>query len=1090
MNLNKILILLAIFTILSFTVSSIADIEDLITVRNKVNISVTGDVNATTFYGSIANINNLNAIDNLTSPIIYIDPALLKHRISLGCEEVINGLANLTFCYWHEFNHTAGTIGDMLIEGENINSLRIIRMSQVGKNNSGSLLTNSQFIVQNDLCQDSFFNNGTHCNATTLTNIFKIYEFYNKTPFFSADTEGYGATLLIQGGIDIFRQLRIGEGLIGTGTFDFNLKGNDAAFFGGAIHNQIPVNFTTGFNESQERNVINEGFVGILGIFVNDVNNVLDWFVTPQTHPVNLCDDEECAKAIGGVGDVIMNTTFSTLNLNDTTLNFVYSLVGLIGTDTITVETNNNSGTGWEIQLDDGGSDILNSQVIELGSDYWNASSVSIRVTCGASKPDRECYIDSVRVNGTQTITTTENQTGFDLELCAADCSRGTDNRPTRALIYSAEIDKWLINGDVNFTGVVVGGAVSGSGSINTIPKWASSTSLIDSNIIDDGSTVKISTRTTVAGDLNVTGNLNVTGTSLLGGNVGIGTSTPLYKLEIVDSSTNQLLNVSGTNYPRIDIASDSTSGGNLKLISTAGNYQMYLEGDDLRFFDGTSDRVIFLNGGNVGIGTTTPSSTLEVNGDVNLNNTLFVLNNGNVGINNSNPSKALEVFGDVQIGESDSDRSLVINGEFFVNSFEAGDIFVLRASTSIATMQLRETGAGNGVFSMRDSNNDVVFNLDTGANTNNWLDMGNFGIGTINPVQTLQIGDGSDHERVVITAGNNEQAMLNLTSGGIKSFSIVMDSSDNPDGLRFDNLGNTVMFLEDVTNDVGIGTLNPNSLLHLQDNTSVVRLRVENLQANSQSEVLLETPDQIWTLRTETNDALRIRDDTNNVNVMSLTTGSSLLSLVISPGGIKINERGDLGNDINFAVEDTSGNDFLHADSGLGFVGVGTTIPTSKLHVVGDTNISENITANQIYGFQWLHNDGGITVDLITLDVYENITTFNATTNNGFEATSDHSLITRVSGRYNIDYSVSFSGIVANEIGFSVGVNNIGANECYAHKTIETNDRIDNVGGTCILSLTADDIITLMARDEIATPPILDIDVFASQLRLARIGD
>ncbi len=95
----------------------------------------------------------------------------------------------------------------------------------------------------------------------------------------------------------------------------------------------------------------------------------------------------------------------------------------------------------------------------------------------------------------------------------------------------------------------------------------------------------------------------NATNAFYNGGNVGIGTNTPA-----------ELLSIKSASYPTILIEGTGTEGGDLMLKSNTGSWQIYSEGSDLRIWD-TQDRITIKAGGNVGIGTTTPSTKLEIVG-------------------------------------------------------------------------------------------------------------------------------------------------------------------------------------------------------------------------------------------------------------------------------------------------------------------------------------------------------------------------------------------------------------------------------------------------------------------------------------------
>jgi hypothetical protein len=88
-------------------------------------------------------------------------------------------------------------------------------------------------------------------------------------------------------------------------------------------------------------------------------------------------------------------------------------------------------------------------------------------------------------------------------------------------------------------------------------------------------------------------------------GNVGIGTTNPLYKLTVQDSNTNNELRANGNSLTLI-------SGNTISPIFTViGNGAA----DTVNIFDGGTEVFTILDGGNVGIGTNNPLSKLHIFG-------------------------------------------------------------------------------------------------------------------------------------------------------------------------------------------------------------------------------------------------------------------------------------------------------------------------------------------------------------------------------------------------------------------------------------------------------------------------------------------
>jgi hypothetical protein len=185
------------------------------------------------------------------------------------------------------------------------------------------------------------------------------------------------------------------------------------------------------------------------------------------------------------------------------------------------------------------------------------------------------------------------------------------------------------------------------------------------------------------------------------GGNVGIGTTSPPNKLTVYQGGGVRVTGIASGGYIEMSGDLPGYSANQYPVIKSGGTihfannnkYSAYIEGTNTYFgiLDSTPTTKVllhtsgnsYLNGGNVGIGTTSPTQKLDVNGDIavkgasvinrasaalvigdiagtdsitNLtlttagrNTEVFLDDSGNVGINDTTPSYALDVTGTIR---------------------------------------------------------------------------------------------------------------------------------------------------------------------------------------------------------------------------------------------------------------------------------------------------------------------------------------------------------------------------------------------------------------------------------------------------------
>ena len=283
-----------------------------------------------------------------------------------------------------------------------------------------------------------------------------------------------------------------------------------------------------------------------------------------------------------------------------------------------------------------------------------------------------------------------------------------------------------------------------------------------------------------------------ISGSSVLGsndrlvidssGNVGIGTTSPQAKTRIFNSLNQDGLVVENSSasflYSAIFANNTSTTNGNLLRLRSSG-----------------SDKMLVLGNGNVGIGTTTPQYKLDVNGDTRVAGAYYDSNNA--------PGTSGQILSSTATGTN------WISGSAIPGVPDgSGTTNYLARWTDADTLGIGTT-------------------YDNGTNV---------GIGTTSPSGRLTIGSGvaTDNSTMFNVNGQyNDVGFNGGTSGlltqGVWSFInsgtwdqtrfYVQDQNNSNSRLTFDfkgNGGNINILAGTSSGNVGIGTTNPEAILHI----------------------------------------------------------------------------------------------------------------------------------------------------------------------------------------------------------------------------------------------------------------------------------
>lgn len=197
--------------------------------------------------------------------------------------------------------------------------------------------------------------------------------------------------------------------------------------------------------------------------------------------------------------------------------------------------------------------------------------------------------------------------------------------------------------------------------------------------------------------------------------------------------------------------------------------------GDILNVFDGGTEVFSILNGGNIGVGTTTPGFDLTIDGDAMISGQLFDNNysSGSNGMVLQSTGSGFQWVATSTLGFTGGGSSLFTDGGTLTYLTATNDLFAIGTSSALnSSLFTLSTSSSNSLASFIQYGSGDIFNLfDGSTEVFTVADGGNVGIGSTTPTRLLSVGGQSGFEGNINLEGTSANIALGanyLTGNGI----------------------------------------------------------------------------------------------------------------------------------------------------------------------------------------------------------------------------------------------------------------------------------------------------------------------------------